>query len=109
MKEFHRISETVSKGETLASQVQERSSMLPLSNPQVQVFLALHAFSGETDAMNKWLEEDETGTSLSSKFRAYIEDSARTPDELEINVREPEALTTLLQKIRVHPPEPTIH
>lgn len=109
MKESHGIPAPISKGETLATKAQERAGALLLADPRVQVALALQAFPGESNVMGKWLEMDSFGASLSSQFRAYIEDKDRGPSETEIRLNDTEALSVLLQKVREHAPEQTIH
>mgnify|MGYP001590444010 FL=1 len=109
MKESHGIPAAISKGETLATKAQERAEALPLVDPRVQVSLALQAFPGENNVMGKWLEMDSFGASLSSRFRAYIEDKDHGPSETEIRLNDTEALKSFLQKVREHAPEQTIH
>ena len=109
MKESHGIPAPISKGETLAAKAQESARTLPLVDPRVQVSLALQAFPGVSNVMGKWLEEDSFGASLSSRFRAYIEDNNHGPSETEIRLNDTEALNSFLQKVREHAPEQTIH
>ena|SRR3984957_10988563 len=97
--------EHATSGENLArKQQQEGQSILSLENPQVQVFLAKLAFPHEEKPLNKWLTEN----SYSSRYRAYIEDPARTESEKQVDITNEHALVELLEAVTAHAPE-TVH
>lgn len=97
------------RGADLAQKNQEALSTLPLIDPRVQVYLARQAFPHDGGAMGRWVEEDAAGASLSSKFRAYLEDKRRTPSELSVAVNDTEALTRLLKAVHEYAPTETVH
>lgn len=109
MKESYQHSKGTVNGEVFAQAAKESLSMLPLTDSRVQVFLAQRAFPGEIDAIEKWIEGDGDETSLSSRFRAYIEDSARTSADASVDIQNTEALSRLLDAVRAHAPESTRH
>lgn len=101
------MKESFSHGDQLAKRAQETLTELPLTDSRVQVFLAQLAFPGDAQAISKWIEEDEGG-SLSSKFRAYVEDP-RTPANTHVDIHSTDALAALLASVSAHAPENTLH
>ncbi len=109
MKESFGEHNHTTSGEALAKHAEGITRILPVTDSRVQVFLIRHAFPSDPDAMEKWLEEDSRGETLSGKFRTYIEDSSRTSSELEVDVSSPEALDALFRAVQNYVSEQTIH
>lgn len=109
MKESFGHDAHLERGETLAKRAEGIPMVLPITDSRVQVYLARYAFPGDATAMEKWLAEDADGETLSGKFRAYIEDSARTPQEHELDVNNSESLATLYSAVRDYVIERTVH
>ncbi|MBA3789458.1 hypothetical protein H0X32_03670 [Patescibacteria group bacterium] len=100
----------IESGEDLVRKMKRESlPPLPLNDPRVQVMLARQAFPNEADPMDKWLEGEEVRDSLSRRFRAFKIDPALAPADQSIDIRDEAALQKLLDKVRVHEPERTIH
>ena len=97
------IESSRTSGESMARSVVEQGpQLLPFTDSRVQVFLARLAFPMEAKPMLGWLSETD---SLSSRYRAYIEEH---PDGL-IDITDQEALAALLAEVQKHDPEPTVH
>lgn len=107
MKEGGPAQRSVVRGEDLVRSSQESLSAVPLNDSRVQVFLARLAFPGDSTAMMRWLEGDEE--SLSSRFRAFIDDVSHIPAGGTVNIQDTEALKTLLEGVQKHEPERTVH
>ena len=89
--------------------LQEGLPPLPLSDPRVQVFLAKVAFPKAVNPMAEWYAGEEQLDSLGRRFRAYADSPERTPEELSIDVNNTTALEELLEAVKLHPPETTLH
>jgi hypothetical protein len=72
---------------------------------RAQVLLASAAFPKEQAPLEAWVKEDASGDSLASRFRAYVEDPARTPEEMQLDQSR---IAEFLDSVRTHPPE-TVH
>lgn len=72
---------------------------------QAQMLLAAVAFPNAQSAMEEWVAERTPGDSLASRFRAYVEDPARTHAEMQLD---PSEIKVFLEAVRAHPPE-TVH
>lgn len=79
------------------------------NDPSVQVFLAKAEFPNATDPMEKWYEGEEEKDSLGRRFRAYMESPERKAEELYINVNDTASLKEIVEKIKLHPPETSLH
>lgn len=77
-----------------------------LTDPRVQVFLVKFAFPGDSTAMMEWAKGEER---LSSRFRAFIDDPNHVPAGNDIDITDPDALHALLEGVRAHEPEETVH
>lgn len=75
---------------------------------RAQMLLAKAAFPESANSLEQWVEESGNGDSLASRFRAYVEEAARTGGDIHINIADPREMEELLQAIRAHAPE-TIH
>lgn len=96
----------VQRGEHLVEKAGETLHTIALTDSRVQVFLARLAFPGDPQAMMKWIEGDEA--SLSSRFRAFVEDTSHTPAGDQVDIQNQEALAVLLEGVKNHEPERTM-
>lgn len=72
---------------------------------KAQMLLAAAAFPNEQSPMDLWVQDKAPGDSLASRFRAYIENPKRKPEELQLD---PSKTAVFLELVRLHPPE-SIH
>ncbi|MES2931482.1 MAG: hypothetical protein V4682_02145 [Patescibacteria group bacterium] len=86
--------------------IESGQGILPLidfkSIMKAQMLLAAAAFPNEQSPLDAWVEEKAPGDSLASRFRAYIEDPARTPEDMQLDQSK---ITAFLESVRSHAPE----
>ena len=89
--------------------IESGQSILPLTDfkniMKAQILLATAAFPNEKSPLDSWVEEKAPGDSLASRFRAYIEDPVRTPEDMQLDQSK---IAAFLESVRAHPPE-TVH
>jgi hypothetical protein len=101
--------EGVSQGKEMANKFErETADPIALDGFQAQVALARFAFPHAEKPMNEWLKDDELHDSLSSRFRAYLEEQRSAGKMPTIDIHNEEAMTELLGAVRKHAPE-TLH
>lgn len=99
---------------------EQETELLSVTDNRIQVLLALRVMNEQLpglsdgvlqyeeagpdlkkEAMEKWLEGERNGGSLSARYRAFIEDPANTG--MRVDTTDPKALDALLASIRAYP------